>query len=134
MIMEVNAYFSIKAVNKDECITIDFSKYTYIMKFCKASSTREVLHAEPEKAFTQDGHSAHHRMEYDKTLAEKPLVYCDIFCQGLCTDKSILINSFPDASETNNWTVFNKKLSTGETTKSQRYDKILHNIQSSDFY
>lgn len=122
--MEVNAYFTLQAVNQDACVTIDFTKYTYVMNLRQASGEQDILHAEPETAFTQDGHSVHHHMTLVKIPPERPLVYCDIFCQGLCTDKNILINSFPDASATNNWTVFNKKFSSAETTKNPAFDKI----------
>lgn len=122
--MEVNAYFTLQAVNQDACVTIDFTKYTYVMNLRQAYGEQDILHAEPETAFTQDGHSVHHHMTLVKIPPERPLVYCDIFCQGLCTDKNILINSFPDASATNNWTVFNKKFSSAETTKNPAFDKI----------
>ena len=122
--MDVNAYFTLKALNQDACVTIDFTKYTYVMSLREASGEQDTLHSEPETAFTQDGHSAHHHMTFVNAPSEKPLVYCDIFCQGLCTDKNILINSFPDASTTNNWTVFNKKFSSAETTKNPAFDKI----------
>ncbi|MFU2319135.1 hypothetical protein [Rahnella sp. PCH160] len=122
--MDVNAYFTLKALNQDACVTIDFTKYTYVMSLREASGEQDILHSEPETAFTQDGHSAHHHMTFVNAPTEKPLVYCDIFCQGLCTDKNILINSFPDASTTNNWTVFNKKFSSAETTKNPAFDKI----------
>lgn len=122
--MDVNAYFTLKALNQDTCVTIDFTKYTYVMSLREASGEQDIIHSEPETAFTQDGHSAHHHMTFVNAPSEKPLVYCDIFCQGLCTDKNILINSFPDASSTNNWRVFNKKFSSAETTKNPAFDKI----------
>lgn len=122
--MDINAYFTLKALNQDACVTIDFTKYTYVMSLRDASGEQDILHSEPETAFTQDGNSAHHHMTFVNAPSEKPLVYCDIFFQGLCTDKNILINSFPDASSTNNWTVFNKKFSSAETTKNPAFDKI----------
>ncbi|WP_167458082.1 hypothetical protein [Rahnella woolbedingensis] len=95
-----------------------------MMKLCKASGAQDILNSEPETSFSQEGESLLHCIPYEENLAEVPLVYCDIFCAGICTDKSILINSFTNASSTNNWTIFNKKFSTGETTKNQRFDKI----------
>lgn len=52
--MDINAYFSIKALHQDDCITINFTTYTYVMKLCQASGARDVIHAESETAFTQE--------------------------------------------------------------------------------
>lgn len=124
MNMEINAYFTVKALIEGTCTTIDFSHYSYVMKLCKASGAQDIIHRESEVYFSQGGESLLHCIPYEGGLAETPLVYCDLFCAGICTDKNILINSFSNASNTNNWTVFNKKLSRGETTKNQRFDKI----------
>jgi len=126
--MNIYAKFSVKAVGIDDCSAIDFSRYSYIIKLCHTSDRDNVISSEPETKFSQSGESSLHCMNYTGSSSELPVTYCDIYCAGVCTDK-IYIKSFSDAGSSHDWTVLNKKFSTGETTQSKNYDKIC-NISS----
>lgn len=122
--MKVYARFSIKPVGIDDCSAVDLTRYSYILKFCSAKGAQDVLQTDAINNFLSDGRSRLHACEFIDDLLEVPLVWCDIYCNTTITDKDIYVNSFPNDSLNNNWTVFNKKFSKGETTSSSSYDKI----------
>lgn len=108
--MKVFAHFSVKAVGLDDCSSVDLSKYSYVMRFCSARQRQNVLKVENTVSLSKEGQSQVHSFEYSDDLSEAPLVWCDINCGNTITD--------------NEWTVFKKKFSAGETTKNSSYDKI----------
>ncbi|MBA8064689.1 hypothetical protein HV077_20365 [Citrobacter freundii] len=121
--MKIHTRFSIKPIGLDNCSTIDFTKYSYVIKFHSATGEQSILHTENENVFSKDGHSLLHFFEYSKS-SKIPLARCDIYCSGKITDRNIYINSFPNDNLSNSWTIFNKKFSKGETTSNSNYDKI----------
>ncbi|HBL6926974.1 TPA: hypothetical protein LSH75_004624, partial [Citrobacter koseri] len=126
IIMKIYVRFTIKPVGLDDCSLIDLTRYSYIIKFCDASGQQRILHEDPKNNFLKNGESRLHSFEYNKNTLEIPLVRCDIYFEGIITDKNIFINSFLNGNITNDWTVFNKKFSKGMTTNSDNFDKICH--------
>lgn len=122
--MEIISRFYINAISDGECTAIDFSYYSYVMKLCMASGTHDVIHIEPEAKFSTEGESLFHHMKFLKYLEESPLVYCDVYSMGICTDKNILIKSFSNENDSNDWTVYYKKYSTALTTKNPDFVKL----------
>lgn len=122
--MRIYAKLSVNSISQDDCSSVDLAMYSYVIKFCSAEGDRNILKSEPKTNFSSDGKSQLHSFEYSDFLSEIPLAWCDIYCGSTITDSNIYINLFYNSDSSNQWTVFNKKFTKGETTKNASYDKI----------
>ncbi|AGB77985.1 hypothetical protein D782_1999 [Enterobacteriaceae bacterium strain FGI 57] len=123
---KIYANFVISPVGLDACSTIDLTKYSYKLQFCEANGQQKILRAESEANFMKGGESRFHCFEYDENKIETPLAKCDIYCNGVATDKNIFVRVFFDNNSSNKWTVFKKKFSEGVLTNKSNFDKICH--------